>query len=92
MIISIHGHGIDIEARIGDVSQLAAVSSSVADKLAERLRGGPVPPPTSAPDPIEEPPHDFDIVKSVIQHGDATVLQAIIALANGELERREANN
>lgn len=89
--ISIHGNGFDIDATIGNPAELGAFVETLADRLTGRLMGGfvsgdgvvpPVPGPTIAPE------HHFDIVKSVIDHGEVTVLEAIVRLANHELEKR----
>ena len=82
LTISIHGDGIDIDAKI-DVKPGAPNLDTVIRSLAERMAGQAGPSPTTGP-------HDFDIVQSVIKHGDTVVLQAIIDLAKGELEQRRA--
>jgi hypothetical protein len=88
LTISIHGDGIDIDAKISSPSDLADITDSFASQLVARLRDGS-PGPTVAPEHTSTPKysHDFDIVKNVIEHGDPGVLQAIIDLALHKLEQ-----
>jgi hypothetical protein len=78
--ISIHGEGIDIDAKINNRNEFVAVTSAIADRLATHLHSG-------SPGPTVAPVHDFDRVKIVIEHGDPVVLQAIIDLAAAKLEQ-----
>jgi hypothetical protein len=80
LTISIHGEGIDIDAKISNRNEFGDVASAIAERLATRLNGG-------SPGPTVAPVHDFDRVKIVIEHGDPVVLQAIIDLAAAKLEQ-----
>lgn len=84
--ISIHGEGVDIDAEFASAarnSKTGAVGQSLADfitMLAARV--APTAPAAAVPPP---PELDFHAVKRVIEHGDPTVLQAIITLARDKL-------
>lgn len=78
LTVSIHGKGVDIEARFTD-SRLGDV---IADAV-RRTTTGPIAPPAASRE------HDFDIVRRVIQLAEPKVLQAIVDLAKHELETRQ---
>jgi hypothetical protein len=80
LTVSIHGKGVDIEARFSD----SRLSDVIADAV-RRTTTGPIAPPSAAA--IGE--HDFDIVRRVIQLAEPKVLQAIVDLAKHELETRQ---
>jgi hypothetical protein len=97
--ISIHGDDLDIEASFSN----DRLSPLLADTL-RHYRAGfadamkpvderPADPPgaTSTESTGEAPKseHDFDVVRRVIGHADAAVLQAILDLAKSELDQRQ---
>ena len=83
LTISVHGGGIDIEARIGN----ARLSKVLSDMLSRVTSVSAATPVTATKMPAASD-HDFDVVARVIQHADAIVLQAIVDLAKNELEQR----
>jgi hypothetical protein len=91
LTISIHGDGIDIDAKFdstGKPDKSNGQLDTVIRQLIESFTVKVMPPPL-----VEQPAaqgHDFDVVKSVIDHGSAEVLQAIVDLANAQLEQRRA--
>jgi len=86
--ISIHGGGIDVDAKISGASGLRALVAALVEQLASRPNGLPSPARVSGSELMTE--HDFDVVQRVIKHGELGVLQAIADLARHELEARRA--
>lgn len=80
LTVSIHGDGVDIEAKFGN--------SRLGDVIADAVRRTTTGPIVASSSPANHE-HDFDAVRRVIKHADPKVLQAIIDLATHELETRQ---
>ena len=80
LTISIHGNGIDIDAKFAD--------SELGDVIAKVIKQTTTPPVVMPPTEAPHPQHDFDVVQRVIKHADTPVLQSILTLVNSALEQR----
>lgn len=91
LTISIHGDGIDIDAKFDSTGKPDKSNGQLDTVIRQLIESFTV---KVTPSPLVEQPaaqgHDFDVVKSVIDHGSAEVLQAIVDLANAQLEQRRA--
>lgn len=80
--VSIHGEGIDIEAKISNQEQLR----SLANEISEAMTGTIM---QVAASKVPSPEHDFDVIKRVVKIGDLKILEAIKTIVIDELTARQ---